>query len=84
MIEVGAVLKTETAYDKDITFTRDGVEYRVIVHWDSHDGYEATWLDSEARFMSSPDWANDDENNRLYHTLDFAKAHTKVEVKEQY
>jgi hypothetical protein len=35
MIEVGAVLKTETAYDKDITFTRDGVEYRVILHWDS-------------------------------------------------
>ncbi len=82
MIEVGAVLKTETAYDKDITFTRDGVEYRVILHWDSHDGYEATWLDSEARFMSSPEWT--EELNTLFHTLDFAKPHTKVEVKEQY
>jgi hypothetical protein len=82
MIEVGSILKTETAYDKDITFTRDGMEYRVIVHWDSHDGYEATWLDSEARFVGEPDWL--DTDHRLYQTLDFAKAHTNVEIKEQW
>ena len=82
MIEVGALLKTETAYDKDIDFTRDGVQYRVIIHWDDHDGYEATWLDSEGRFVSSPDWA--DELNNLYQTLDVAKPHSKIDIKEQW
>jgi hypothetical protein len=81
MIEVGAILKTETAYDKDITFIRDGVEYRVILHWDSHDGYEATWLDSEARFMTSPEW--EDNDHRLYEALDYAKPHTNVEIRKE-
>ena len=80
MIEIGSILKTETAYDKDITFIREGVEYRVILHWDSHDGYEATWLDSEARFVSSPEWQDDDQH-RLWEALDYAQPHTKVRVR---
>lgn len=78
MIKVGSLLKTETAYDKDVNFTRDDVEYRVIIHWDDHDGYEATWLDDEGRFISSPDWA--DEMDNLYSTLDLAKPHTEVSL----
>jgi hypothetical protein len=83
MIEVGSVIKTETSYDKDINFIREGKEYRVIVHWDTHDGYEATWLDSEARFISVPDWALE-LDHALYQTLDLAKEHATIEIKEQW
>ena len=60
-LEVGSILKTETAFDKDMTITYQGKEYRVILHWDWNDGFEATWLDDEGRFVSSPDWANEDD-----------------------
>ena len=51
------------------------------MHWDSHDGYEATWLDSEARFMTSPEW--EDNDHRLYEALDYAKPHTNVEIRKE-
>ena len=46
-IEVGALLKTETAYDKDMNLTFDGKEIRVILHWDDHDGFEMPWCTGE-------------------------------------
>lgn len=86
-LEVGALLKTETAYDKDMNITVDGQEVRVILHWDSHDGYEITWLDLEGRFISAPAWADKIEEdalesggNSLAYTLDCLVAHTKKAV----
>jgi hypothetical protein len=79
-IEVGALKQSVTAYDKDMNLTVDGQEVRVILHWDSHDGYEATWLDLEGRFISAPEWANkiDDEKYNVNYILDIVKEHTKV------
>jgi hypothetical protein len=81
-LEVGALLKTETAYDKDMNITVDGQEVRVILHWDSHDGYEMTWLDLESRFINAPAWADkiEEENNNLGYVLDCLVAHTKKEM----
>ena len=59
--EVDSVLRTTTAYDKDIDFTYEGVKYRVILHWDDHDGFSITWLDSENRFITTPDWLEDED-----------------------
>ena len=79
-IEVGALKQTFTAYDKDMNLTVDGQEVRVILHWDSHDGYEVTWLDLEGRFISAPEWADkiDHEKYNINYILDTVKEHTKV------
>jgi hypothetical protein len=76
-LEVGSILKTETAFDKDMTLIHDGKEYRVILHWDWHDGFEATWLDDEGRFMSTPKWV-DDEDDNFYCKLNTIKEHSKA------
>ena len=76
--EVGSILKTETAFDKDMTLTHDGKEYRVILHWDWHDGFEATWLDDEGRFVSTPDWVVNDDN--FYCKLNTVKEHSKASI----
>ena len=53
-IEITHVTKEETAYDKRIYFTYEGEQYIVLLHWDSHDGFDLTFLDEV-----SPDWADD-------------------------
>jgi hypothetical protein len=78
-LEVGSILKTETAFDKDITLTHDGKEYRVILHWDWHDGFEATWLDDKGRFVSTPEWVDDEDDNFLI-KLDGIKEHSKASI----
>jgi hypothetical protein len=57
-LEIGSVLKTETAYDKDMNITFDGQEVRVILHWDDHDGFDIQWLDLEGRWINAPAWAD--------------------------
>jgi hypothetical protein len=77
-LEVGSILKTETAFDKDMTITYQGKEYRVILHWDWNEGFEATWLDDEGRFVSSPEWAIEDEN--FLGKLNLVDAHETVVI----
>jgi hypothetical protein len=61
-IKIGATKVNETAYDKHMSITgMDGVEVRLILHWDENDGYEFTWLDKENRFISAPSWAENFE-----------------------
>jgi hypothetical protein len=82
-IEVGALLKTETAYDKDMNITVDGQEVRVILHWDSHDGFDIQWLDLENRWINAPAWADAiDEAGEMSvgYFLDSLEAHTKKEM----
>lgn len=81
LLEVGAMSKTTTAYDKDYDLTIDGVEYRVILHWDDVNGFESTWLDSENRFTTSPDWVWEDDEFCL--KLDGYEPHTKHEHEEE-
>jgi hypothetical protein len=75
-IKTGAMSKSVTAYDKDFDITIDGVEMRVILHWDDVDGFETTWLDKEGRFITSPDWVWEIEDFCL--KLDSTEPHAKV------
>jgi hypothetical protein len=81
-IKVGAMDKHYTAYDKDMNIIgADGVEVRVILHWDEHDGYEYTWLDLESRFINAPAWAEnfeEEHNKSLGSFLDSLEAHSLV------
>lgn len=82
-IKVGSVLKTETAYDKDMNITYDGQEVRVIVHWDDHDGFEYTWMDMERRFINTPAWAQkieDDGEMSIGYFLDSLQPHSEVKL----
>ena len=75
-IRTGAMSKAVTGYDKDFDLTIDGVEVRVILHWDDTDGYSLTWLDKEDRFITSPDWL--DEVKDFCLKLDNTDTHSKV------
>jgi hypothetical protein len=77
-LEIGAMEKSIVAYDKDFTFTYEGKEYRVIVHWSDMEGYSTTWIDNQGRFDTSPDWI--DSLPRFSATLDKCQPHTKVEL----
>jgi hypothetical protein len=82
-LEVWALLKTETAYDKDMNITFDGKEIRVILHWDDHDGFDIQWLDLEGRWIEEPAWAKAiDEAGEMSigYFLDSLEAHTKKEL----
>tara|TARA_R110000822_G_C14898632_1_gene448694 strand:+ start:118 stop:393 length:276 start_codon:yes stop_codon:yes gene_type:complete len=57
-ITINGFTKEDTAYDKRITFEREGVEYSVLLHWDSYDGYDLQFLNGR-NFIPYPDWASD-------------------------
>lgn len=81
-IEVGALSKETTAYDKDMNLTFGGQEIRVILHWDSHDGFDIQWLDLEGRWIQAPAWADEIEEKdemSVGYFLDSLTEHTKVE-----
>lgn len=50
-IKIKKATKEITAYDKNITFEREGVEYSVTLRWDAYDGYNI-YFDG----MAAPDW----------------------------
>jgi hypothetical protein len=82
-IEVGALSKEPTAYDKDMNLTFGGQEIRVILHWDSHDGFDIQWLDLEGRWIGQPAWADkieQDDEMSVGYFLDSLTEHTKVEL----
>lgn len=49
--------KEEAGWDKRLSFTYDGQEYNVLLHWDTYDGYDLNFLDEKGRFTDTPDWA---------------------------
>ena len=57
-IKIEAVLKEEVAFDKEITFTYEGQEYDVTLHWDKWDGYDLTF-----NKVDEPEWATNWEWN---------------------
>jgi hypothetical protein len=82
-IEVGALSKETTAYDKDMNITFDGQEVRVILHWDYHEGYDIQWLDLEGRWINAPAWADKiDEEGRVSigNFLDSLTPHSRKEA----
>lgn len=67
-IEIKGIVKEETAYDKEITFTYEGQEYAVCLHWDKWDGYDLTFTE-----VAEPEWAinwEDNNENSLCFVLD--------------
>lgn len=77
-VKTEAMIKSVTAYDKDFDLIIDGVEMRVILHWDDVDGFETTWLDKEGRFITSPDWVWEMDDFCL--KLDSTEPHSKVQL----
>jgi hypothetical protein len=68
-ITIKGITKEETAWDKRITFEREGVEYSVLLHWDSYEGYDLNFLDGEhsfARFIPNPKWVNEWQDSQQY------------------
>jgi len=57
-LTIKGVTKEDTAYDKRITFERDGVEYSVLLHWDAYDGFDLNFLDGR-NFIPDPEWASE-------------------------
>jgi hypothetical protein len=60
-IEIKGITKEETAYDKEITFTYEGEEYAVRLHWDKWDGYDLTFNDIE-----EPEWVSKWHDSQQY------------------
>ena len=57
-IEITGVTKEDTAYDKRISFTYEGVEYRVLLHWDTYEGFDLEFLKEDGRtFTATPECA---------------------------
>jgi hypothetical protein len=74
-IKINGVTKEDTAYDKWIHFTYEGVEYHALLHWDNMDGYNLTFTDPVriANWVKTPDWAvewNEQYDNDYEDTLE--------------
>jgi len=70
-ITITTTEKQVTAYDKRITFTREGQEYSVLLHWDAYDGYDLNFLDGR-NYADTPEWATDwAEDDSLEYQLDY-------------
>lgn len=63
-ITIKGVTKQNTAYDKQVTFERDGVEYFALLHWDSYDGYYLSFNGKD------PDWADEWDEEKEGDTLE--------------
>lgn len=77
-ITIKGINKEDTAYDKRITFEREGVEYSVLLHWDSYDGYNLSFKGT------TPDWViewNEDDHDG--ETLEFVLDQLTDEVMEE-
>jgi hypothetical protein len=64
-ITIKGITKEDTAWDKNITFEREGVEYSVLLHWDSYDGYELNFLEGRS-FIPNPGWVNHWQDSQQY------------------
>jgi hypothetical protein len=67
-IKINGIVKEDTAYDKEITFTYEGEDYSVTLHWDKWDGYDLSFTD-----IDEPEWAinwEDSNEESLAFTLD--------------
>jgi hypothetical protein len=75
-ITIQGVTKQDTAYNKKITFEREGVEYYALLHWDSYDGFNLDFLKINGKTsISTPDWViewdeNENDGESLEYVLD--------------
>ena len=64
-IQIQGVSKEDTAWNKRITFEREGVEYSVLLHWDAYDGYDLNFTEGR-NFIPSPDWVTEWEESQQF------------------
>ena len=67
-IKIDGIVKEDTSYDKEITFTYEGESYTVRLHWDKWDGYDLSFTE-----IDEPEWATnweDSNEESLAYTLD--------------
>jgi hypothetical protein len=61
-ITIENISKEVTAWNKEITFEREGETYVVTLYWDIHDGYDITFhnpsLFKPTWAITGYDWAN--------------------------
>lgn len=73
-IEINAVTREESAYDKWIHFTYEGEEYNVQLHWDKYEGFFLDFTDyTQKNFTPEPEWVSkwdDTHENPLAYVLD--------------
>jgi hypothetical protein len=64
-IAIKGITKEDTAYDKRITFEREGVEYSVLLHWDAYDGYDLQFLEGKS-YIADPEWVGEWQDSQQY------------------
>ena len=51
---------------KHITFTHEGNSYRVLLFWDTNEGYDLQFVDDEGAWINKPDWVTAWEESQQY------------------
>lgn len=64
-LEIISTTTEQTAYDKRIKFKREGIEYSVLLHWDSYDGFDLNFLEGR-NFIPDPEWASEWQDSQQY------------------
>jgi hypothetical protein len=68
-LKIAGVSKVEKSYEKEITFTRGDETYYAHLYWESGEGFELTFIDSENKRVAMPEWAvnwQEEEQDLLY------------------
>jgi len=65
-IAITSVQKQETAFCKQIRFTHEGQEYSALLFWDTHHGYDMTFLDDGGKWVKQPAWVDEWEESQQH------------------
>jgi hypothetical protein len=57
-MKVSLIDKEVTEWVKEISIEKEGETYRVLLRWDTHNGYEVIGFWQGFKGIPTPDWAN--------------------------
>ena len=61
-MKVNLVIKTVFSWVKHLKIEVEGVTYNARLYWDTHDGFDLSFYDSEGKPIVWPKWAEDYDN----------------------
>ena len=61
-MKVDLVIKTVFSWVKHLKIEVEGVTYNARLYWDTHEGVELSFYDSEGKPIVWPKWAEDYDN----------------------
>jgi hypothetical protein len=61
-MKVNLVIKTVFSWVKHLKIEVEGVIYNARLYWDTHDGFDLSFYDSEGKPIVWPKWAEDYDN----------------------